>query len=361
MAENLDELLDECIERINRGESLEECLASYPEHAKQLELLLRTVLDIRATCSPMPSPAAKAAARRRLDAALDNDNSKGRSKTHRRAFALPLGRPKAWVVMAAVALLAIIAGISSWALIPAGAPAPAFAQANFRLLISDQANAIGNFDHLDVTITSIGVHSVSTGEWFNLTLPAAPAERTIDLVQLRELNATEIWCGNLTEGWYTMVVLDVGSVIGTLHSGGEQVNVTAPSGTLKINKPFVVTNTSQTTFVFDISVVSAGGSGKYNLKPVIGESGAGQPFHLVAEGELTLQVVEGDVTPGGNITVLVTLGGDPVEGALVTVNDEEVGTTNETGYISFHVPDAEELVIKATTLDELEGELEIEL
>jgi len=43
------------------------------------------------------------------------------------------------------------------------------------------------------------------------------------------------------------------------------------------------------------------------------------------------------------------------------VNDEEVGTTNETGYISFDVPDAEDLVIKATTLDELEGELEIEL
>ncbi len=49
-----------------------------------------------------------------------------------------------------------------------------------------------------------------------------------------------------------------------------------------------------------------------------------------------------------------------MEGALVTVNDEEAGTTNETGYISFDVPDAEDLVIEAT-LDELEGELEIEL
>lgn len=66
------------------------------------------------------------------------------------------------------------------------------------------------------------------------------------------------------------------------------------------------------------------------------------------------------MSPGGNITVLVALGGDPVEGALVTVNDEEVGTTNETGHISFDVPDAVKLVIKAT-LDELEGELEIEL
>lgn len=356
MTDNLDALLDECIDRINTGQSLEECLASYPEHAERLEPLLRSILDIRATCSPMPSPAAKAAARRRLDAALDNDNLKRGSKMHRRAFALPLGRPKAWVVMAAVALLAIIAGISSWALGPGGAPAPVFAQPNFRLLISDEANAIGDFDHLNVTITSIRVHSASPDNWTDLE----PAVSEVDLVGLQELNATEIWSGNLTEGLYTMVFLDVGSVIGTLNSSGEQVNVTAPSGTLKINKPFVVTSGSQTTFVFDIAVVSAGESGKYILKPVIGQSGAGQPFHLVGEGELTLQVVEGDVTPGGNITVLVTLDGDPVEGALVAVNDVEVGTTDETGHISFPVPYADDLKIKAV-LGELEGELEIEL
>ncbi len=302
MTDNLDALLDECIDRINRGQSLEECLARYPEHAERLEPLLRSILDIRATCSPMPSPAAKAAARRRLDAALHNDNLKRGSKMHRRAFALPFGWPKAWVAIAAVALLAIIAGISSWALMPAGTPAPAFAQSNFRLLISDDENAIGDFDHLNVTITSIRVHSASTGKWLNLTLPADPEERTIDLVPLQELNATEIWCGNLTEGWYTGVFLDVENVTGVLNATGAHVDVKAPSETLKINKAFAVTNTTQTTFVFDISVVSAGQSGQYILKPVIGEeSGPGKPFHLVDEDELTLQVVEGDATPVGTL------------------------------------------------------------
>jgi len=297
MTDNLDALLDECIDRINRGQSLEECLARYPEHAERLEPLLRSILDIRATCSPMPSPAAKAAARRRLHAALHNDNSKRRSKMNRRAFALPFGRPKAWVAIAAVALLAIIAGISSWALMPGGTPAPAFAQANFRLLISDDENAIGDFDHLNVTITSIRVHSASSGDWIDLE----PAVSEVDLVGLQELNATEIWSGNLTEGWYTMVFLDVEYATGVLNATGAHVDVRAPSETLKINKPFAVTNTTQTTFVFDISVVSAGQSGQYNLKPVIGKSGAGQPFHLVDEDELTLQVVEGDLTPVGTL------------------------------------------------------------
>jgi len=98
-----------------------------------------------------------------------------------------------------------------------------------------------------------------------------------------------------------MVLLDVEYVTGVLNATGAHVDVKAPTETLKINKPFAVTNTTQTTFVFDISVVSAGQSGQYILKPVIGKSGAGQPFHLVDEDELTLQVVEGDLTPVGTL------------------------------------------------------------
>lgn len=298
MTDNLDALLDECIDRINTGESLEECLASYPEHAERLEPLLRSILDIRATCSPMPSPAAKAAARQRFYAAL----AEGEKPLKLRGALMPsLTKPRAWAVAVILSLLAIMGGILG-VIVPAGAPAPVFAQANFRLLISDEANAIGDFDHLNVTITRIQVHSASPDNWIDLE----PAVSEVDLVGLQGLNATEIWCGNLTEGRYTGVRIEVGNVTGVLNATGAHVDVKAPSETLKIPGPFVVTNTSQTTFVFDISVVSAG-QGKYNLKPVIGESGAGQQFHLVDEGELTLQVVEGDVTPGGNITVLVTL------------------------------------------------------
>ena len=44
MAKKLENIFNECLERILQGESLESCLASYPKEAAQLEPLLRTAL-----------------------------------------------------------------------------------------------------------------------------------------------------------------------------------------------------------------------------------------------------------------------------------------------------------------------------
>jgi hypothetical protein len=65
MGKDLDVLLDNCIDRINEGELLEECLASYPEQARELEPLLRAMFDIRDTCSTMPTASAKSVTRHR--------------------------------------------------------------------------------------------------------------------------------------------------------------------------------------------------------------------------------------------------------------------------------------------------------
>ncbi|MFC2050623.1 DUF5667 domain-containing protein, partial [Chloroflexota bacterium] len=46
MARKLDDIFNECYERIRSGESLESCLYRYPEYAAELEPLLRTALDI---------------------------------------------------------------------------------------------------------------------------------------------------------------------------------------------------------------------------------------------------------------------------------------------------------------------------
>jgi len=40
MNKRFDEILDECISRINSGGRLEHCLAKYPDHAEELEPLL---------------------------------------------------------------------------------------------------------------------------------------------------------------------------------------------------------------------------------------------------------------------------------------------------------------------------------
>jgi hypothetical protein len=43
MAKDFNKILDECIDRVNRGENVDTCLAAYPEHAEKLRPLLETL------------------------------------------------------------------------------------------------------------------------------------------------------------------------------------------------------------------------------------------------------------------------------------------------------------------------------
>jgi len=70
MAKKLENIFNECLERILQGESLESCLASYPKEAAQLEPLLRTALGFSWRASSVQArPEFKARARLRLGAA----------------------------------------------------------------------------------------------------------------------------------------------------------------------------------------------------------------------------------------------------------------------------------------------------
>jgi len=51
-----DEILNECIERVLKGESVEGCLAAFPEHAAELEPLLRTAADTHKAAGILPRP-----------------------------------------------------------------------------------------------------------------------------------------------------------------------------------------------------------------------------------------------------------------------------------------------------------------
>ena len=53
----LANIFDECLERIlTGGETIEQCLASYPERAAELEPLLQTVLTAKETLDIAPRP-----------------------------------------------------------------------------------------------------------------------------------------------------------------------------------------------------------------------------------------------------------------------------------------------------------------
>lgn len=70
------------------------------------------------------------------------------------------------------------------------------------------------------------------------------------------------------------------------------------------------------------------------------------------EGQLTL-TVDGTAEPGNSVTVTATDNGEPVRGATVEVNGENVGTTDRNGAITVTVPDADEFEVEVET--HLEG------
>ncbi len=70
-ANEFDNILDECLERILAGgETIEQCLARYPEQAAELEPLLQTVLVSKKAISIEPRPAFREKARRQFQSAL---------------------------------------------------------------------------------------------------------------------------------------------------------------------------------------------------------------------------------------------------------------------------------------------------
>ena len=61
-----ENILDLCVEALIRGDSVEQCLSRYPEHAGGLEPLLIAAQQIIAVPQPMPSPELKSETKRAL-------------------------------------------------------------------------------------------------------------------------------------------------------------------------------------------------------------------------------------------------------------------------------------------------------
>ena len=103
MAKCFRDILDDCIDRVLQGESMEQCLARYPEQAAELEPLLRVALSARKTSSAVePRPDFKARVRHEVQSQL---RSKGRKPEPERALVLHW-MPR-WA-MAAVTLVFVV-------------------------------------------------------------------------------------------------------------------------------------------------------------------------------------------------------------------------------------------------------------
>ena len=274
MVESLDNILDGCIDRLNRGESLEACLGDYPEHREELKPLLSAMLETKAAYSFTPSGTTKRAAKQRFTAALVK--SRERPGKREPSSSWVFGWAKVWATAAAVIVIGLLGyfGLRP-ALLPPVMVAQPSLEGNFAFLISDEVNAIADFENLSVSVSKISLHlSGEEEKWIELE----PEVQVVDLTDLQGSRAQQVWRGNVPEGEYTKVFIQVSHVSGILKDTGEEIEIKLPSGKLQISKPFVVSSDDITNFVYDITVVKAGKSGQYVLKPQIGQSGADQDF-----------------------------------------------------------------------------------
>ncbi|MFA5367986.1 MAG: beta-propeller domain-containing protein, partial [Dehalococcoidia bacterium] len=176
MREDIEKILDECIDRMSAGESLEACLASYPEHAGELRLLLLAASGIRNTEMPAVSKEARSAAKLRLNAALVQRREEvGFMQRLPGLFAVQKVRAMAAV---SVFLVAVIVGVSVYSGMGDGGPV----NPGQNLAVSA---GVSNFQSQEEFVSYFATNSQNTGgnywrggvglglegEWASTTIP----------------------------------------------------------------------------------------------------------------------------------------------------------------------------------------------
>ena len=130
------------------------------------------------------------------------------------------------------------------------------------------------FDHVNITFSEIKIHKLMEDDnksWINIT--SEPT--TVDLIALNlsSINATlgvaEIEAGNYSKLW-----INVTKAVGVLNSTGEEVNITVPSGWLKIQQLHLFNlSKGNHTITIDIdlegSIHTFHGGEEYKFIPVI--------------------------------------------------------------------------------------------
>jgi hypothetical protein len=104
-----ENILSECLDRIFKGETIEQCLHSHPEQAGELEPLLRTAVAAKKASHIQPRPEFRASARYQFQAALRDMEAR---KNQKKSFFgwLPQLRLQSGWSMAIVAVLIVVLG-----------------------------------------------------------------------------------------------------------------------------------------------------------------------------------------------------------------------------------------------------------
>ncbi|MFC1951332.1 DUF4382 domain-containing protein [Chloroflexota bacterium] len=278
MSDKFEKILNECIDRVNAGQTVEYCLAEYPDYADDLVPMLDAMFVTKNAFEVVPVVEAKPRARQRMMAALRRTEE----KKARVGISFPsiFRNVKILASAAAALIIAFAAYFGIFFTSTQIVPAIASADGSFALLISDEANAIGDFTSLTMIVDEVHLRSAEDSKkWIEIDAQGVE----VDLVQLQGDNALQIWRGFVDDGDYTEALLYSSSVTGVLASGGT-VQIKLPSkNRLSLKGDFTVADGEvPTDFVYDITVIKTG-SGSYNLQPNTSASGTGQPFQKVGE------------------------------------------------------------------------------
>jgi len=280
---DFDLILDDCLDRLARGETVDDCLTAYPGHADELRTALLEVSRVKKVGAFVPGAEAKASARQRFyRARAEMSGRRERSFLSRLVYWPVALAATAGVLIAAVfGYNALQPGISSY--IPV-----ANSEGNFVFLISDAVNAIADFKSLEITIDKIGL--LTGSGWIEFV----PEVRTIDLTLLPGEKTQAIWRGDMPEGQYSKVFIYVSDVKGVLKASGQTVDVKRPGNKIQINSSFNIGAGSAISFTFDLTVTASGtpkNGIRYMLKPQIDESGANSiPVSGTVQDKTNLQI-----------------------------------------------------------------------
>ena len=276
---------------------------------------------------------------------------------------------KYWCIIASLFLVVVLmagCAVPPWETSPGET-------ANFRFLLSDddsEVTAIGNFTSIIVTVSKIGFHQ--GGESGNWTEPENYITWTGDLLDLIGTNATVIWSGHIEPGNYTKAFIYVSNVTGTLtqEAGGGQADIRIPSDKLQITIPFTITaGGAIVDYVFDITIIKAGNSGQYLIKPQVGESGPNQEYREVKKEDQDASTREtkfrGTILTIADSIWTVSLGNEVWS---VNVTDAEIDGTPAVGLKAKiegmigedNIISASEVEVKEVEEDDSTGEMEFE-
>jgi hypothetical protein len=276
MVNNFDKILDECIDRINSGESVESCLADYSSYSEQLKPLLQAIIATKKIYTFLPRKDVKTAAKRSFEAALEKRIQQ--EEQPRTWLSRIFGKPLAWATLATAvaAIIGLYFGLNQVfypisPIVPSTNP-----EGNFILLISDDVNAINDFESVNISISKVGLYSSDTRKWIEFE----PEIQEVDLTILQGEKTQQVWRGDIPVGEYSKIFIYVDDIRGVLKEniqGADQpIEIKLPSNKLQISKSFQITAGEVTSFIYDLTVIATGNeqSGiRYILKPQIDESG----------------------------------------------------------------------------------------